>query len=96
MPDQQDPLLKYRKEIDRCNLDLAKQLVKRFDLLEKISEEKKKRGIPPFDFVRHREMMDRISCEMSEEVFARIAPIMEEVFHQGAQFVAQNMKSDEQ
>ncbi|MCB0422119.1 MAG: chorismate mutase [Bdellovibrionales bacterium] len=94
MPKSTDPFVDLRNEVDQINKDLSSLLERRFKILDKIFEIKKARKIPPFDFVRHQEMLDQIKDNCSLTVEPYVTPIMEEVFHQGAQYLAHTFKKE--
>jgi chorismate mutase len=45
-------LNKLRKDIDKCDTNIAKYLVKRFNIVKKVGEYKRKHNLPVYDPVR--------------------------------------------
>ena len=64
-------LLKFRKQIDNIDDDLLEILKKRFDVVQEISEIKRKSGLHIEDSVRQTEIIDRLHSKSNDKILYR-------------------------
>lgn len=73
-------LKKARKEIDICDEELTLLFLKRMGIVKDIALYKKANNIPLFDGQREREIKERISKKVHEELQPYICELFDKIF----------------